>query len=223
MALLKKFREYVQDARADDTEMWMLPYSTLMLMLVILFIVFYGYSAFNSVEYEAAIADLASTKPGSPNGENLRKEIALARGMQEFINEKQLSEKAEVKMTAHYIRLKMESPALFDSGSAALKFDSFPLLDQMSGQLKTMENHVIVEGHTDNVPIHSEQYNSNWELSASRAFSVIHYFIQKGIGPKRLAAHGFGEFRPAFPNDEEIGRAKNRRIEITVIRTGTGA
>ncbi len=81
-----------------------------------------------------------------------------------------------------------------------------------------MGNSIIAEGHTDNVPIHTQQYQSNWELSSARAFSVIYFFINKGIPPERLVAHGFGEYRPASSNEDDAGRAKNRRIEITVVR-----
>lgn len=81
-----------------------------------------------------------------------------------------------------------------------------------------MTNTIIAEGHTDNVPIHTQQYNSNWELSSARSFSVIYYFINKGMAPGRLVAHGLGEFRPAYSNETETERARNRRIEITVVR-----
>ena len=93
----------------------------------------------------------------------------------------------------------------------------------MTGRIVSVfGNMVIAEGHTDNVPIHTAQYDSNWELSSSRAFSVIYYFINKGISPERLVAHGFGEFRPAHSNETDADRAKNRRIEITVVRGAKG-
>lgn len=210
----------IAEQEADDTELWMLPYSTLMLMLVIMFIAFYAYSAFNSLEYEAAIADMAATKSDNSKSSNIKKEVAFARNMREFIADKQLSDKAQVIISAQFIKLKMESPALFDSGSAELKAESVPLLEKMLEQIKQMGNTIIVEGHTDNVPMHSQHYNSNWELSAARAFSVIRFFISNGTDSKRLVAHGFGEFRPVSSNDTELGRAKNRRIEITILREG---
>ncbi|MBI5639556.1 MAG: OmpA family protein [Nitrospirae bacterium] len=210
------FRRIIEsEQHEDETELWMLPYSTFMLMLVILFIVFYAMSSFNSLEYETALADLASTKPGSLSAERARKEVELARKMKESVKAGQLS---DVTITAQYIKLKMESPALFDSGSADLKSDGAGLLEKMLENLKQMDNLIIVEGHTDNVPIHGGQFNSNWELSSARAFSVIRFFIGKNIEPPRLVAHGFGEFRPLLSNDTEQGRAKNRRIEITIVR-----
>jgi chemotaxis protein MotB len=131
-----------------------------------------------------------------------------------------MEDKAQVIITAQHIKLKMESLALFDSGSAELKADSFALLDEMVRHLSQMGNQIIAEGHTDNIPIHNQLFNSNWELSAARSFSVVYYFLNKGIAPDRLIAHGLGEFRPAFSNDVETERAKNRRIEITIVRGG---
>lgn len=219
MPVFKRKNNY-EDHHEEETELWMLPYSTFMLMLVILFIVFYAMSSLNSLEYETALADLAATKPGNPNADQAYKEIALAKQMQKYIKDQGVSDKAQVQMSAQFIKLKLESPALFSSGSAELKADSLPLFEMMSSQLKQMDNMIIVEGHTDNVPMHSAIFNSNWELSAARAFSVIRYYIGKGIDPKRLVAHGLAEFRPVASNDDEIGRAKNRRIEITIMRAG---
>lgn len=219
MSTFRKIKE-AEDHHAEDEELWMLPYSTLMLTLVILFIVFYAMSALNSVGFETMLTELASTKPDNKNAERSRKEIGLAKEMNEYVKKEGLSDKAQVVLSAQYIKLKLESPALFDSGSADIKQGSLPLLQQMVKKLKSMDNVIIVEGHTDNIPIHGGRFRSNWELSTARAFSVIRHFISEGISPKYLVAHGFGEFRPLFSNDTEEGRARNRRIEITIVRGG---
>ena len=216
MSFLQKVRERAE--HGSDEELWMLPYSTLMLTLVILFISFYAFSLSNSVEYETAIADLASTDTRSGKGEAAKKEVSVAKNIDAMITKLGMRDKAQVVMSARYIKLKLDSPSLFDSGSADLKEGILPLFQALNTQLKEMNNRIFVEGHTDNVAIHDGRFSSNWELSASRAFSVISFFINNGIDPARMAAHGFGEYRPAFPNDSEIGRAKNRRIEITILR-----
>ena len=216
MSFISKLRERAEEG--SDEELWMLPYSTLMLTLVILFISFYAFSMSNSVEYETAIADLASTDTRSGKGEAAKKEIAVAKSIDTVINNLGMRDKAQVVMSARYIKLKLDSPALFDSGSAELKEGILPLFQALNAQLKEMNNRIVVEGHTDNIAIHGDRFRSNWELSASRAFSVIYFFIKNGIDPVRMVAHGFGEYRPAFVNDTEIGRAKNRRIEITILR-----
>lgn len=221
MSVLQKFVQYTEEHR-EETELWMLPYSTLMLTLVILFIMFYAFSYSGSVEYETALSDLASTNPNDPRVKQMKQEIALAQNIRDFIEKNKMTDKVQLVITPHHIKIKMESFALFDSGSAELKPGIGPFLEHLHGQLKPMSNRVVAEGHTDNVPIHTAQYNSNWELSSARAFSVIYYFINKGLAPDRLIAHGLGEFRPAASNETEADRAKNRRIEITVVRGAKG-
>ncbi len=217
MSVLKRFIEYTEE-NVEETELWMLPYSTLMLVLIILFIMFYAFSSANSIEYESALSDLASTNPDDPRVKQMKQEIALAQNVREFIRKNGMTDKIQLVMTPHAIKIKMESFALFDSGSAELRKDILFFLDYLNTQLKPMSNAVIAEGHTDNVPIRTAQYNSNWELSSARSFSVIYFFINNGIVPERLIAQGFGEFRPAYSNETETERAKNRRIEITVVR-----
>ena len=216
-SVLRKFIRYNEE-QMEETELWMLPYSTLMLTLVILFIMFYAFSLSGSVEYETALSDLAETNPNDPRVKQMKQEIALAQNIRDFIKKNNLADKIQLVITPLSIKIKMESFALFDSGSADVKKDILFFLDYLNGQLKPMSNMVIAEGHTDNVPIHNQQFDSNWELSSARAFSVIYFFLNNGISPERLIAHGFGEFRPAYANDTESNRAKNRRIEITVVR-----
>jgi chemotaxis protein MotB len=216
-SVLQKFVEYTEE-HAEETELWMLPYSTLMLTLVILFIMFYAFSMSGSVEYETALSDLASTNPNDPRVKQMKQEIALAQNIRDFIQKNDLTKKIQMSITPHFIKIKMESYALFDSGSADVKKDIQFFLDYLHSQLSTMSNSIIAEGHTDNIPIHNQLFDSNWELSSARAFSIIYVFLNKGIAPERLVAHGFGEFRPAYANDTESDRAKNRRIEITVVR-----
>jgi chemotaxis protein MotB len=221
MSVLQKFVQYTEE-HMEETELWMLPYSTLMLTLVILFIMFYAVSNSGSVEYETALSDLASTNPNDPRVKQMKEEIALAQNIRDFIEKNKMTDKIQLVITPHHIKIKMESLALFDSGSAELKQGIAPFLEHLYGQLKPMSNRVVAEGHTDNVPIHTAQYDSNWELSSARAFSVIYYFINKGLAPERLVAHGLGEFRPAASNATEAERAMNRRIEITVVRGAQG-
>lgn len=221
ISVLRKFVRYTEE-HMEETELWMLPYSTLMLTLVILFIMFYAFSQMQSVEYEAALSDLASTNPDDPRVKQMQQEIALAQNIRDFIKKNDLTGKIQLVMTPHTIRIRMESIALFDSGSADLKKDSQFFLEHLYEQIKPLGNRIIAEGHTDNVPIHTAQFNSNWELSSARAFSVIYYFINKGVAPGRLVAHGLGEYRPAYPNDSDADRARNRRIEITIVRGVSG-
>jgi chemotaxis protein MotB len=108
---------------------------------------------------------------------------------------------------------------LFDSGDATLKSRSGPLLAHMSRLLKIEGRHPItVEGHTDPLPIQSERYPSNWELSTARASSVVRYLIDRGVVPRRLTAAGFAALHPLTSNSTAAGRSRNRRVEIVLLR-----
>jgi chemotaxis protein MotB len=94
------------------------------------------------------------------------------------------------------------------------------ILDQVYLQLKGRQNQVRVEGNTDNVPIHNDQFPSNWELSAARATGVARYLVeQKGLSPYRISALGYGQYRPKYPNDTEAHRALNRRVDVVILDT----
>jgi chemotaxis protein MotB len=109
---------------------------------------------------------------------------------------------------------------LFDSGKAELRSAAYPTLDKVAQVLRenVPDLNVGIEGHTDNVPITHSGWKSNWELSAQRALSVVHYLIDnKGISPTRLSALAYGEFHPVASNETKQGRQLNRRVEIVIL------
>ena len=106
----------------------------------------------------------------------------------------------------------------FSSGSDQLTPEGKALLDVLATSLTAVHNHVRIEGHTDNVPMKSARFPSNWELSTARATSIVSYMIQKySFSPMRLSASGYGEHRPIASNDTQKGRARNRRVDIVVL------
>lgn len=113
------------------------------------------------------------------------------------------------------VKFKFKSDVVFLAGSAMISEKIYPYLDEMSKIAKEQNLSLRVEGHTDDVPIHSIEFPSNWELSTARATNVIRYFIKKwGFPAKRLAAEGFAQYRPLAPNSSPEGREQNRRIEV---------
>ncbi|MBI5573739.1 MAG: OmpA family protein [Elusimicrobia bacterium] len=208
-----------------STDSWVIPYANLMTILMIFFMILYAYAILygGGARYEKA---MASIQKGVATGseqlkkiETLEKEANAGTQMEDFIKEKNLSEYAKVETNAQRIKISLSNPILFDSGSAELKSAATPALKEIAQLILTMENPIIVEGHTDDVPISSAKYRSNFELSAARAFSVINYFINiEKISPERFSTFGYGEYRPVVSNDTEENRAKNRRIEINIIR-----
>jgi chemotaxis protein MotB len=106
----------------------------------------------------------------------------------------------------------------FDSGSATPKAGSTPTIGKIADQLKPLPNELRIEGHTDNVPIHSEEFASNWELSTARATMLARSFIEDyGLDPAKLSAAGYAQYHPVSSNTDEQGRARNRRVDVVVL------
>jgi chemotaxis protein MotB len=106
----------------------------------------------------------------------------------------------------------------FDSGSAMYKPSSLPIIERITSRLKPLPNELRVEGHTDEVPIHSSQFASNWELSTTRATTIARLLIEQyHFDPERLSAAGYAQYRPFTSNADENGRAHNRRVDIVVL------
>jgi len=116
-----------------------------------------------------------------------------------------------------WIEIEIKSSLLYLSGSAEVEPEAFPVIDKIAAILRNQPNYIQVEGFTDNIPIRSAMFPSNWELSASRAASVVHLFMEDGIAPDRMAAIGYGEHRPVADNATREGRAKNRRVALIIL------
>lgn len=123
-----------------------------------------------------------------------------------------------VSIDAGRIVINLPNNVLFNSGSANLNSEGRETLAQIGGVLKQFSDRSFqIEGHTDNVPIKSARFPSNWELSTARALAVVHLLIEMGVTPENVSAAGFGEFRPRADNEAEEGKQLNRRIEIVML------
>jgi chemotaxis protein MotB len=118
-----------------------------------------------------------------------------------------------------WVEVEIRTDILFTSGVAQLAPPAVAVLEQLAAALKPFPNPIRVEGHTDNVPISTAAFPSNWELSSARAASVVHLFTKAGLDPARLAVIGLGEFRPAQPNTTPQGRGANRRVLLIILST----
>src|ERR1700735_760108 len=123
-----------------------------------------------------------------------------------------------VTATAEGIVVSLREIGVFSSGSTAFEPDAKNTLGSFMRVIAPFQLRIRIEGHTDNVPIHTKKFDSNWELSTARATEIIKLFIaQYGISPDRLSASGYGEYYPAAPNDTAEGRSKNRRVDLVVL------
>lgn len=115
--------------------------------------------------------------------------------------------------------MRLSEKALFDSGVAAISPEAYPLLGKIGAIIAKTAYFIRIEGHTDNLPIHTQVFPSNWELSTARAVNVLRYFIETHkIDPQRLAAVGFAEYQPLTSNNTQPNQSKNRRVEIIFIK-----
>jgi chemotaxis protein MotB len=122
-----------------------------------------------------------------------------------------------VRRLQNSVVVDISADILFPSGVARLSAGAAPPLQQLAGALKPFTNAIRVEGHTDDRPISTAEFPSNWELSAARAASVVHLFMDRGIEPDRLAVVGFGQYRPVDSNATPTGRNANRRVAVVIV------
>jgi len=157
--------------------------------------------------------------------EELRKAQAAAEAraalFQSFVQKfKKMIDAGQLKITTRNGRLVLQLPndVLFDSGQTAIKPQGKTAIDQVAVVFKTVSGRSFqVAGDTDNLPIQTTRFPSNWELSTARAVEVVKRLVAQGVDPKALSAAGYGEFDPVASNDTPDGRARNRRIEITLV------
>ena len=124
----------------------------------------------------------------------------------------------QVSSNELWLQIELKDSILFSSGSADTSEQAQKIFDEIADILKGYSNPVQVEGFTDNIPIKSVKYPTNWELSTARASAIVKYLASKGIAPERLSAVGYGEYQPVAANDTELGRAQNRRVTIMVAK-----
>ena len=146
-------------------------------------------------------------------GSLIRMERQVQDAMRALIDAKLIT----VRRESMWLEIEINTDILFPSGSGAFSTAAEPVLDKLAEVLKPFPNPIRVEGHTDDRPIHTGPFPSNWELSAARAASVVHQFTKQGIDPLRLEIVGFGEFHPRQPNDSNEGRNANRRVAVLVL------
>ncbi|WHH58942.1 OmpA family protein [Petroclostridium sp. X23] len=137
-----------------------------------------------------------------------------------YIDKNNLGDSVEITKEKPGLLIRFKDNVLFDSGKADLKADAKNILKYIAGMLNAVSKDIRVEGHTDNLPIRTSQFQDNWDLSAKRATNVLRYFIEEGdIEPTRLSAVGYGEYHPVAENSTEIGRRQNRRVDIVILKS----
>jgi chemotaxis protein MotB len=215
---------------------WMTSYSDLMALLVCFFVLLFALSTIDPGKFDLAASSfqqafngVLTSLPTVPihqevirprlGGDAQNKRIAADAAMRirEVAQRENLQDAVKVEVTDSGIAIRISDRVSFDPGSDRLHADFSTILQEITRIANDMpDREVRVEGHTDNVPIRTARFPSNWELSAARAVAVLRYLYQNGVAPSRLSAVGYGEFRPVASNATEAGRRENRRIEVYI-------
>lgn len=209
---------------------WIMTYGDMMSLLLTFFILLVSYSTIQQSKFEEATNSLQgafgvlTSPPTTIKMEEIivsdlqKKErddiVYEIQKLEEVLVEESLDDLVDLQLTKDGVLFNVDSSCLFASGKAELKSDSHLILANLQDFLARFSHDVEISGHTDSIPIHTAQFPSNWELSASRAISVARFFQNEGLVPSRIKAIGFGEYKPIADNSDSEGRAKNRRVEI---------
>lgn len=238
-------KQYEQDN--ENHERWLISYADFITLLFAFFVVMYAISVVNIGKYtmlSEALGDAFGGR-GAANKSTTMVEVdalplsniiahkrmeaakrdrerlaVLAKRLNNTLGPLINSGKVRVTQTERGVTVEINASVLFDEGAAELTGNARETVQSVAELLKD-DNHAIeVEGHTDNTPIASSAFPSNWELSSVRASSVVRLFIAAGVAESRLAAVGRGANRPVASNDDPVGRARNRRVAVTILAGG---
>lgn len=242
----RKRRQIGKGSRSNH-ERWLLTYADMITLLTVFFVVLYALSTLNAKKFEAVAVSLAKAMGGGQSvlldpGTSLARGISgsstvkdvpdiqdmdelnnlerIRQALQQYIDQNGLNGKVTVNMEERGVVLSFQDVALFPLGSAELSPGAMELISNLGRILLTSQHYLRVEGHTDDLPINTRDYPSNWELSVARATRVVKELI-RGIGfpSNRLSATGYSEFRPRVRNDTAEHRQQNRRVDIVVLKS----
>lgn len=205
---------------------WLLTYADLITLLMAFFIVMYAMSSVDVGKYRALAYSLRGALVGNSfidlpmQGTEAPPEPLQAVGEEvaQALAETGLEGQGAVFRTERGVVISLYGAVLFDLGKADIRPEAAAILDRVGVALTRVPNYVSVEGSTDDLPINTAIFPTNWELSVRRATSVVRYFVDRhGLDPRRFLAVGYGEYQPMFPNDSEANRARNRRVDIVIL------
>jgi len=225
------------------TDGWLATYADTVTLLLTFFVLLYSLSTIDSQKFQQIAVAMQSAFSGKADRSILEfnsssgdvpivgkpqltvedaqenENLEILEDVLTYIKENDLENDVQIYEDEKGLNIQMKDSVLFDTGKAELRSDSKNVLEKVSDLIGKVDNKIIIEGHTDNVPINTPAMPNNWHLSSARALSVLDYFLdsKKILNPQRFSAQGCGEYRPIAKNDTDEGRAKNRRVNIIVV------
>lgn len=202
---------------------WMITYADMVTLLLCMFVLLFAMTSLSEAKFKKAVSSVSralgvqveEVGEAEEMAWDLPQLVEVERALREYLSSQGIS--ADVLREERGLAVRFVDSALFERGSAEVTPEGERAMAKLAGFLAGIPNHVRVEGHTCDLPIYTERYRSNWELSTARATSVLH-LLSKNVPPERLSAAGYGEYRPVAPNDSEANRTKNRRVDVVILR-----
>jgi chemotaxis protein MotB len=230
----RSIRHQLPTESASTRDRWLLTYADLITLLLAFFIIMFSMSHLDAKRFGKVSRALSGVLSGETQNPLLEPEfddlegsgplkISRHRVMMRSLEQKAFEQgidgkKFETEITERGLVIHIMESALFQPGGSKLSSGAMRVLDLVASELDSIPNHVRVEGHTDNSPISTGRFPSNWELSSARATEVVRYFINAhGLSGQRVSALGYGQYRPIRPNNTPENRAKNRRVDVVVL------
>ena len=225
------------------TDGWLATFADTMTLLLTFFVLLYSFSTVDAAKFKQIASSLQSVLTGETGKSVLdfnvkNGEIPLVgepvpttipsptrddvyEKVQNFVNKKKLQSIVLIKSDSRGVIIQLKSNILFQSGKAEIIDKSKPVLDSINALVASLPNDIVIEGHTDNIPISNFEFENNWQLSSARALNVLEYFVNvKGQRfPKRFKSVACGEHQPIVPNTNDVNRAKNRRVNILIVES----
>lgn len=220
-----------EDEHEDDPKAWLVTYADMVTLLLAFFVVLNSYSKTDEEKFKMAVSSIQTTITSDAaqqlgfvdteiniyKTKEQKEAHAIYKKLEELIETQNLAQQLEANLDETRIIIRLKDSLVFTSGSAKLNPLATPIFDEIIILLSGYPDYDInIKGHTDNVPINTPQFPSNWELSAIRATTVLRYFIDNAIDPMRLTATGYGDIIPIEENNSAHNRAINRRVEFVL-------
>lgn len=239
---MKDYDNYTDDLLNENEEKagWMTTFADLMTLLLVFFVLLYSISSRNLESYTIAmnsirsfigdgtlsigltkllkVTDILDTHRSIEDLTGLKStEDKIYEELEQFIEAKHLGDNVSVEYFEGKLIIRVKGQILFKSGAAELNTNGLPILNQIANVIdEYSEYNVNIQGHTDNDPISTLRFPSNWELSAIRSTNVLRFLLKAGVAPERMTATGFGELLPLKPNISKANKALNRRVEFVL-------
>ncbi|MGM0602290.1 MAG: flagellar motor protein MotB [Bacillota bacterium] len=221
---------------------WMTTFGDMMTLLLVFFVLLYSFSSLDVQKFKGFISALQNQLGVLEGGKTIIDAPNITAGdisedlgdapqnlgrvmeqMQEYIDNNNLNDRVNIDRKRKGLVISLTGEILYDLGRADLKAQGEEVLTMIAENLKELPNDIMIEGHTDYLPINNQQYPSNWELSTARAVNVIKYLIEeKDFTPSRLSAAGYSKYRPVVDENNPEALAKNRRVEIVILNSQYG-